>query len=226
MTKLLIALVILAIIAGAFYFERKRTRGMAAIASKLGYAFHNQAQKIPAELAQQEFDLFTQGGQKIRNRMDGEIQGLPVSVFDFSYQAYTAGEGSRSQPVADDQQGMETRSQSVVWLKLRQPLPDFDLSPTRIHQRTAAGRHGLSRVTFDNDREFNQDYNLLARDGVKVRALFSEHLRSRLSGQPGMVMEARGAHALFYRFEDRVSPDSVPELVRQIEALVPLLEAR
>ena len=224
MTKVLIAAVFIIIILGAWYFEHRRGSGMAAVANRLGLAFISGQQKLPEELARIPFDLFTQGAPNIKNRMHGESEGLKVSIFDFSYQALSAGEGSRDQPIADDQQGMETRSQSVIWARLSTPLPDFDLSPTKIHNRSVAARFGLSRVTFDGAEAFNQRYVLLARDAARARQLFTQQVRDFLLENPDLVFESRGADALFYRFEDRVRPAAIPGFLQQIRTLIGLIE--
>jgi hypothetical protein len=225
MTKLLIALVIIGIIAGAFYFEHQRGSGMAAVASKLGLAFQSGQQRIPEQLEQADFDLFTQGAPDVKNLMVGEAHGLPVSIFDYSYRALSAGEGGNGVPVADDHQSMETRSQSVIWVRLGQPLPDFDLSPSGIHNRTVAARYGFNRVTFDAARAFNDRYVLLARDAQRVRALFSGEVRDYLLAHPDLVFEARAGNTLFYRFEDRVDPSKIPAFLQQVQTLLGLLKS-
>lgn len=226
MTKLLIAAVFIVIILGALYFEYRRGSGMAAIAGKLGLAFDSGQQKLPEELERVGFDLFSQGAPNIKNRMHGATGGRKVSVFDFSYRALSSAEGSRDHPVADDHQGMETRSQSVIWIRLQQPLPDFDLSPTKIHNRTVAARFGLNRVTFDDAKAFNSRFTLLARDPQRTRELFSERVREFLLEHPDLVFESRSRDALFYRFEDRVKPAAIPDFLRQVQDLVELFDER
>jgi hypothetical protein len=125
--------------------------------------------------------------------------------------------------MSDDHQGMETRSQSVIWVRRNPPLPDFDLSPSRIHKRTVAARQGLQRLTFDGSAEFNDRYVLLVRDQERVRPLFTPEVQEYLLAHPGLVFESRGEDALFYRFGKRAEPKGVPLFLDEVQALLSLV---
>ncbi len=223
MSKLLIVVALVLIIGGAIYFEYRRGNSMKAAAERLGFSFHPGQHLISEPLKRAEFDLFSQGEPNIKNRMEGERDGDRISVFDFSYPARTAGEGERGTPLSDDHQGMETRSQSVIWVQGKPALPDFDLSPSRIHDRTVAVRLGLQRLTFDGSTQFNDRYVLLARDDGRVRPLFTPEVQEYLLAHPGLVFESRGEDALFYRFGQRVDPKGVPLFLDEVQALLGLI---
>jgi len=224
MSKLLIVLAFIVIIVGAIYFEKRRGNDMRAAADRLGFSFHPGQHRLPDALDSIGFDLFTQGPPNIKNRMQGQRNGRSISLFDFTYTASSSGEGQRDFPLADDQQGLESRSQSVIWIHSDRMLPDFDLSPARIHKRNVASRFGLSQVTLDGKHEFNQDYILLARDSGRTRKLFSDELIGYLQSHPGLVMESRGGDSLFYRFEKLPDPKSIPGFLGQAEELLDLLQ--
>ncbi len=118
---------------------------------------------------------------------------------------------------------MESRSQSVIWVRLKKTLPEFDLSPRRIHKRTVAARFNLGQVTFDGQSAFNQQFSLLGRDGEKLRQLFSQKLIDQLASLPNLVIESRGHDLLFYRFEERPDPKSIPGFLQEVEGLLALL---
>lgn len=223
-SKILIIAVFIIIIVGAIYFEHRRGSDMGAVAGRLGLSFQPGQQQLPQALDQVGFDLFTQGPPYIKNRMQGERAGREITLFDFHYTATTSGEGQRTVPLSDDHNSMERRSQSVIWFRSHQALPDFDLSPSGIHRRTVGQRLGLSLVTLDGREGFNRRYTLLARDAERVRRLFTDRLLEFLAAHPNMVLESRGRDALFYRFEKLPDPQSIPRFLDDAEGLLALLQ--
>ena len=224
MSKIIFIIVAVIIIGGAIYYEKRRGDDISLIVKKLGFDFYPGPHRLPEALDQVGFDLFTQGPPNIKNRAQGIRNGREVTIFDFTYTASSAGEGQRSYPVADDFNSVKTRSQSVIWIRSKQSLPDFDLSPSRIHRRTAAARFGLNLVTFDGQNSFNQQHTLLARDGQKVRALFNDKVFEYLARHPKLVFESRGQDALFYRFEKLPDPDAIPQFLEDAETLLDLFQ--
>lgn len=224
MSKIVFIIIVVIVIAGAIYYEKRRSDGMSMIAKRLGFEFFPGQHRLPSELDKVGFDLFTQGPPNIRNRIQGSQNGRSVTIFDFTYTASSAGEGQRNYPIADDFRGLETRSQSVIWIRSQQSLPDFDLSPSRIHRRTVASRMGLNLITFDGRNSFNDQHTLLVRDERKVRALFNEQVFAFLAEHPHLVFESRGQDALFYRFEKLPDPGSIPDFLHQAETLLELFQ--
>jgi len=224
MSKTIFIIIVVVIIAGAIYYEKRRGDNMSKTAKRLGFEFIPGQHTLPEELDQIGFDLFTQGPPNIKNRIHGIRGNRDVTIFDFTYTASSAGEGQRDYPVADDFKSVETRSQSVLWIRSKQSLPDFDLSPSRIHRRTVAARMGLGLVTFDSQNAFNQQHTLLARDDQKVRALFNARVFDYLGEHPNLVFESRGRDALFYRFEKLPDADSIPQFLEEAEALLDLFQ--
>ena len=224
MSKIIFIIFVAVVIVAAIYCEKRRGDDMSQLAKQLGFDFHPGQHRLPVELDEAGFDLFTQGPPNIRNRMHGMRGSLEITLFDFSYAATTAGEGQRSHPVADDYNNIETRNQSVVWIRSTQSLPDFDLSPRRIHRRSVASRFGLQQVTFDGNDRFNQQHILLARDGERVRALFNQALFDFLAEHPHLVIESRGQNALIYRFEKLPDPTSVPQFLDDAVGLLELFQ--
>ena len=224
MVKLIIIVFILILI-GAIYFEFRRGSEMEKVAKAMSFDFHRGLQTVPVELEKLQFDLFTQGPPNIKNRMEGTRDDRQVTIFDFTYRALTAGEGQVGYPVMDDYSGLEDRSQSVIWLRSTATLPDFDLSPTRIHNRNTGARFGFHRLTFDGRNDFNDQYILLVRSAEQVRDIFSDELIAYLIQHPGLVYESRGNDSLFYRFEDQVDPALIPEFLEEVLTLMKIIES-
>ncbi len=224
MFKIIFIVVVVVVIAGAIYYEKRRGDGMSTIAKRLGFDSHPGQHRLPEELDKVGFDLFTQGPPNIKNRMQGTRGNREVTIFDFTYNASSAGEGQREYPLADDFNSVESRSQSVIWIRSQQTLPDFDLSPSRIHRRSLAARFGFNLITFDGQNAFNQQHTLMARDNQKVRALFNDKVFDYVTDHPQLVFESRGRDALFYRFEKLPDPDSIPGFLQEAEALLDLFQ--
>ncbi|MES9897960.1 MAG: hypothetical protein ABW148_02930 [Sedimenticola sp.] len=221
MSKLII-IIIIAIIAGAFYLEKRRGNNLSSVASRLGFTFFSGQHKLPDELGEIGFDLFTQGPPNIQNRMTGYSNDREMTIFDFSYIATEGDEGINDIPVGDEEI-METRNQSVIWVRQKKVLPDFDFSPKRIHKRTVGARFGLTQVTLDGQNNFNRQYTLLGRDTEKLRQLFSQQLIDQLAARPNLVIESRGQDLLFYRFAQRHDPKVIPGFLQEVETLLELL---
>ena len=223
MSKLFIAVILVLIIGGAIYFEFRRGSSMQAVANRLGFSFHPGQHPVSESLSGVGFDLFTQGPPNISNRMEGRRGDDRIAIFDFSYAARSAGEGQQGAIMSDDHQGIETRSQTVAWIQGNPPLPDFDLSPSRIHQRTVAARYGLQRLTFDASPQFNDQYVLLVRDAERVRPLFSPEVQEYLLTHDGLVFESRAGDALFYRFGQRLKPKAIGPFLDEAQTLLGLI---
>ena len=226
MSKLVvIAIVIIAIVA-VIYFERKRAGDLSAVAGQLGLDFQPGMQQLPTPIDGAGFDLFTQGPPNINNLFTGERDGRPAALFEFTYQATSSGEGSRDQPLADNQTGLEQRTQTVVWRTLERPLPLFDLAPRDTHQRTVAGRFGLGRVNLAEPAAFHNQFTLLAQQPEAVRPLFTAALVEQLLALPGAVIEVRGDQLLLYRFQQRVEAKQLRDLLETSDRLLDLLHQR
>ncbi|MES9882276.1 MAG: hypothetical protein ABW185_15500 [Sedimenticola sp.] len=77
-------------------------------------------------------------------------------------------------------------------------------------------------MTLDGQNSFNQQFTLLGRDGAKLRQLFSAKVINQLASRPNLVIESRGQDLLFYRFDQRPVPASIPDFVQDVETLLEL----
>lgn len=225
MTKIAILIVILLIVAAGIYTEWQRGNNLAQSAKRLGLDFSAGLQPMPPELDALEFDLLGLGRGEIGNRMAGRSGDYPVDIFDFSYDATTAGDGFASHPAADEQVSMERRNQTVIHLQAMTVFPDFDVSPARGHRRQVASRFGFSPLVVEEERTFSQAYRLLTRDAQRCRLLFNAGVREFLLNHPGLVVEGRGRDLLFYRFGERLKARQLAPFLQEVQQLAGLLEA-
>ena len=222
--KIIAILIIVGIVLVAVFFETKRRDQLAAVATGLGLSFERGQQALPAELDQAGFYLFTQGAAQMLNPMRGRRGDYELLVFGYGFNAAFGDEGQRALPNSDDDGAIETRLQTVVWLRSTENrLPDFDLSPARGPKRSAAQQFGLQAVGFDAAAAFRREYRLAAREPERARRHFTPAVLDYLAAHPGLALEGRGSQWLFYRPEDRTAPDRIGALIAQAEELLGLL---
>ncbi len=218
----LIALIVAALIVGAFfYFEKTRSDALARVANEIGFRFKAGQQTLPPALDKVGFYLFSQGSRQITNLMQGHKGDADIAVFGYFYDAGVGMEGQRELPNSNDDGEIQRRGQSVVWIhseSLR--LPDFDLTPVRGAIRRVAQENHLQRVTFDGNRAFDEKYILTARDPAAIRALFNDDVQAFLVERPAFTFESRGNDILLYRDQERVAPARIPDLLNLAEAFV------
>lgn len=224
MTKIAIILVILLIVAAGIYTELQRSNNLTATARRLGLEFSAGLQSIPADWQTPAFDLLVQGGREIANRMSGRLQGYPVDIFDYSFDATAAGEGFGAHPAVDEPTNMERRSQTVIRLQSAIRFPDFDVSPARGPMRQVAARQGFTPLVMEENRTFSQTYTLLTHDPSRCRQLFSAPVQRFLLDHPGLVVEGRGSQLLLYRFGQRHKAKAIPAFIDEAQALMGLFE--
>ncbi len=223
MSKIIIIAVIVLIVAGGLYFEAKRGGNLGRLAAQYGFTYNSGFQSAPSALVGAEFDLLMQGDHTISNKMEGLFESYSVALFDYSYSARISGEGSGAMPTEDDHMGVETRSQSVIWIKSHHKLPEFDVSPSDIHGRKVAGRFGFSSLSIESDPQFEKHYNLLVKDVAACRQLFDGAVRAQLLSS-GLVIESRGDDHLIYRFGQRLKAKEIPAFLEQAKALIGKLD--
>lgn len=193
----------------------KRQAELTRVAEALGYSIRTGLQRLPPEIDDGRFYLFTQGRPEVLNPIHGERDGFDLVTFGFSYDAGMGEEGSRELPIADVGQ-IEVRTQTVVWLHRQGlTLPDFDLSPSRSYIRRAGARFGLMPVGIDGADDFRDRYMLLGREPDAVRRRFTPAVRDWFTANPGWYVEGRGDRWLVYRIGDWVDPDDLPAFLDQ-----------
>jgi hypothetical protein len=202
------------VIVGAFlYFEAQRRDALAGVAAQLGMTFTGGLQRLPADLDNAGFYLFTQGAPECLNLMQGEHRGYRVALFGYGYDAPKGEEGSRDVPLGDAGQ-IERRLQTVLWVQTPgrpagQTPAALDLSPTRGSLRRVAERYHLSPVILDHHPGFRDLYQLYGRDPEAVAGAFGRTVLDVLVADPGWFIEARGDQWLVYRIQERVAPDEM-----------------
>jgi len=74
MKLLALTVVVLLIVAGALWYEKRRSDDLARVAQQLGLGFEPGQRPLPRELFDAEFHLFSQGPRLVRNSLHGSFQ--------------------------------------------------------------------------------------------------------------------------------------------------------
>jgi hypothetical protein len=224
MKLLALIIVVLLIVAGALWYEKKRSDDLARAAQRLGFSFEQGQHPLPRDLADAGFYLFSQGPALVRNPMHGRYGGRPVRVFGYSFTAAFGDEGMRELPNSDNDGLIETRMQTVVWMESQKALPDFDLAPTRGPIRNVSKRFGFAAVSFDGRQDFRAVYTLSGRDEGELRHCFSPKTLDFLTAHPGTTVEGRGHGLLLYRQEQRLTGSQIGPFLNSAAAFLAHLQ--
>ncbi len=157
---LLVAATILAIVAFAFWSEKKRREELKTAASRMGFSFSPKKDaNLPAAIG--NMSIFTKGyGRKAYNIMKGEMNRVHWTVFDYKY---TVGGGKSS----------HTYSQTVASAQLRDTgLPKFTLGPESFFHKIG-DMLGYKDIDFDSNPGFSKRYLLKGPDEREIRKLFT-----------------------------------------------------
>lgn len=79
--------VAIVIVVAGIYLETKRRNALDRVSIDLGFDFRRGMHKVPADLDNAGFYLFTQGQPDILNLMTGRRGEYEVRLFGFSYDA-------------------------------------------------------------------------------------------------------------------------------------------
>jgi hypothetical protein len=188
--------------------EKARTEKLRLQAGRLGLTRFSE--EAPAPLAGfHHFPLFNRGHSKrIRNLMEGAVEGLDVAVFDYRF---TVGGGKNS----------HTYSQTVCAVRDRRlRLPVFELKPESIWNKLGA-LFGYEDIDFEEHPEFSRKYHLSGVGEAAVRALFRPEVRDALERREGLSLQGGGDRFICFRASARVEPERIENLTREtLETLV------
>ena len=216
-------LIILLILGAVIYFlyEKNRSDALENASRQLMFSLERGQQKLPAELDQAGFYLFTQGAPAVQNLMRGERDGYRIVLAEFFYDAAFGEEGDRNLPNSDNDSIVERRAQMFAWVQSSDfRLPQFDLSPVNSPIRGAARNSGYQPMQFDDAEQFNKTFNLAGNDPQSLRALFDENLRNYLLQKPDLVWESQGDQWLFYIDNDRLDASDLDNFIDYIVQLL------
>ena len=208
----ILIVVVLIVIGGAiaWYLEKKRQESLARISGELGLEFFPQG--IPGLLGVlQGFKLISAGdSHAVTNTIRGDTGDMELTIFDLSY---ATGSGKNR----------STHRQTVIRFASAQlNLPDFAISPEGFFHKIAK-LFGTKDINFAEDPRFSSSFLLQGASEPAVRQLFGPELRTWFAERAGVTSEGRGSQLLFFRAEQRVSPDKIAGLLEEGLQLYKLL---
>jgi hypothetical protein len=156
-------------------------------------------------------NLFTLGhSREARNVMQGELDGVTVSLFDYTY--VTGSGKSRSD-----------HHQTVVGLSLPAlSLPAFVLKPENIFHKVGSA-FGFQDIDFPEAPNFSKRFLLRRAQEHAIRAAFKPIVLSFFERHEGMSAEGRGNHLIYYRAGRAQQPIDIRGFMRQGCELAKLL---
>ncbi|MFH1851691.1 MAG: hypothetical protein ABIA75_05035 [Candidatus Neomarinimicrobiota bacterium] len=183
-------------------YEKQRTAALTALAESLKLTFGHKADERLYSLTN-HFHLFTQGhSRKIANVLQGSIQGVDLYLMDYRY---TIGGGKES----------HTFRQTVLLFRTsRLDLPEFALRPENLIHRIV-GAFGYQDIDFDSHPEFSRQYLLRGVDEEAIRELFGTDKLDYFEKHPKLCTEGKADTLLFYRLSKRVTPDEMPNFLKE-----------
>ncbi len=194
-------LIVAVVIFVAIRMEKKRTEALGVTAGQLGLQFQPETSK---ELAAKHdhLPLFSKGhGQRAKNHLFGEFQGLQLSLFDYRY---TTGGGKSSQ----------TWNQTILSVESGHiNLPDFTCSPENIFAKIGSV-FGYQDIDFDSHPEFSRRFLLRGSDEAAIQQLFGPSILEWFEGHAGVTAEASGNLFVFFRAQQRVKPELIPDFIK------------
>jgi hypothetical protein len=200
LAPVLFFVVIIAIVAVVFLYQRKRererTQAMQLIANQLAWNFTADApMNMIAGL--DNFALFNQGHSKrIKNFMYGEANGVKAAAFDY---IYVTGYGKNQQ----------THYQSVAYLEpanLR--VPYFSLRPEGYFTKFLTA-FGYQDIDFGQRPVFSQKYLLRGQDEQGIRQAFNDQLLAFFESYQGTCVDAGNNQLFVFRAGYRCPPQEV-----------------
>jgi hypothetical protein len=156
-------------------------------------------------------NLFTLGhDSQARNVMKGEIDGLTVSLFDYTY-------------VTGSGKSRREHRQTVVGLSLpTSSLPPFLLKPENVFYRIASAL-GWHDIDFPEAPNFSKHFLLRGAQEHAIRAAFNPGVLDFFERHPGLSAEGCGSQLVYYRAGRLQPPANIRGFIRQGCELAKLL---
>ena len=193
-----------------FYFDRRRSQKIAAMAQSLGLTFRRKPTEADKALPAGSYLANEGHGRVVSNVLEAtRSDELDFTLFDYQY---TVGYGKTS---ATYQQTV-TRMQSALFR-----LPKFILYPETIFAKMGKV-FGKSDINFPDSPDFSDKFILRGDDETSTRALFTPALRQALEAHGGLTIEAAGDLLFIFRPGRRFKPDELPAKMEQDKRIAAL----
>ena len=195
----------------AFYFfwypQLRRSENLRKIAIDLNIPFYPKGDDSLYDHLEY-FHLFSMNSKsRITNMLHQEDEETELAFFDFTFEI--GGGGSRDNGIS---YYANRYQQSVVYFcSPKLDLPQFVLQPEKkFHQFS-----DLQDIDFSSHTKFSDDYLLQGNPEESVRNLFNEQLLDFFQSKPGLCVEGGANQMLFYRLNERISPNKLSEFLEE-----------
>lgn len=191
---------LLAFLVGYIVLQRKRMGNLRDLAESMEFSFEPRGDAAFLK-SLQHFYLFSQGhSRKIRNLMQGQMEGIAVTVFDYVYNPL----GKKG-----------VRQQTVVLLESSDlQLPAFSLRPEGVVHRL--GRLvGYQDIDLEAYPTFSKQYVVQGEDEEQVRSILSADVIAHYEALEGMSTEGAESQLVYYRASKRAPVEGVEPLMAE-----------
>jgi len=205
----LVGLIILAV----WFYEKKRSEALQAIANALNFSFLRKDDDSLLAIYN-NFALFSKGhSKKISNVMNGSSGDMEITIMDYRY---TVGSGRNS----------ATYIQTLIVIQSSMlQLPPFTLSPENVFHKIGAV-FGYKDIDFSSHPKFSKKYLLRSDDEDSVRETFSDELLNFYEKDKGLSTEGDHDKFIYYRSAKRISPKDIQAFLQEAINLYGLLKTQ
>ena len=189
----------------AFYFfwypQLKRSENLRKIAIDLNIPFYPKGDDSLYDHLEY-FHLFSMNSKsRITNMLHQEDEETELAFFDFTFEIGAGSLGA----------GTEYKQSVVYFCSPKLDLPQFVLQPEKKFHQFG----DLQDIDFSSHRKFSDDYLLQGNPEESVRNLFNDQLLDFFESKPGLCVEGGANQMLFYRLNERVSPNNLSQFLEE-----------
>ncbi len=183
-------------IVGSIVVPLMRRKSLRRVAASLGFSFDAYPTQTTTDLLNSFTMIQSDASHKIRNVMEGDLDGTYVVIGDYSYTNRTHGHGGNRNASASRQTFAVFRSDDL-------PAPEFCLRPKSSLSRMLEGL--VSQISGQDDIDvpshpvFSETYRLSGSDEAAIRARFHTGILEYFEAHPGLRVEVTAHALLFYR---------------------------
>ena len=197
----------------AFYFfwypQLKRSENLRKIAIDLNIPFYPKGDDSLYDHLEYFYLFSNNSKSQITNMLHQEDKETELAFFDFTFEIG----GGISRISRDHGISYASRyQQSVVYFcSPKLDLPQFVLQPEKKFHEFG----DLQDIDFSSHTKFSDDYLLQGNPEESVRNLFNDQLLDFFESKPGLCVEGGANQMLFYRLNERVSPNNLSQFLEE-----------
>jgi hypothetical protein len=190
------------IIWAAWFYEKKRSEALQAIANALNFSFLRKGDDSLIT-SNAHFNLFSRGrSKKVSNIMNGRANDMDITIMDYQY---TTGSGKNS----------HTWSQSLIIVQSNLlQLPSFALSPENFFHKIGT-IFGYKDIDFASHPKFSKQYLLRGNDEEAIRNTFSDELLKFYEKHKELSTEGEADKFIFFKAGKRLAPKNIQAFLQE-----------